>query len=287
MRGKTQRHRGAVALLLGGVLCVSVVFLAAQIPGQLPGEPLHDSGASITGALEGWYKNNDGTYTILVGYFNRNQKQELDIPVGPNNQIDPGGPDQGQPTHFLPRRQWGVFTVRVPKDFGTKRLTWTLTANGQTTTVPLHLDPLWIVEPFEDAGVGNTPPVIRFESGSKTTFTGPPQGFGATYTVKPGDPLPITVWVTDDGKIAPEARRREGPPATISWSKFRGPGSVTFDDPRPKLALEDGKASTTTKFTDPGDYILRLQANDASGDGGGGFQCCWTNVHVKVTVTKN
>jgi hypothetical protein len=35
----------------------------------------------------------------------------------------------------------------------------------------------------------------------------------------------------------------------------------------------------------PGEYILRAQANDATGDGGGGFQCCWTNVHVKVTVS--
>jgi hypothetical protein len=29
---------------------------------------------------------------------------------------------------------------------------------------------------------------------------------------------------------------------------------------------------------------LRLVGNDASGDGGGGFQCCWTNAVVKVTV---
>jgi hypothetical protein len=34
----------------------------------------------------------------------------------------------------------------------------------------------------------------------------------------------------------------------------------------------------------PGEYVLRLQANDASGEGGGGFQCCWTNVHVGVSV---
>jgi hypothetical protein len=169
------------------------------------------------------------------------------------------------------------------------RLTWTITANGQTTSIPLDIDPLWVVEPFEDAGVGNTPPVVRFEQGNKTIYTGPPHGFGPAYTVKSGDPLPLTVWVTDDGKIPPEAQQRRGnlPPATIFWSKFRGPGAVTFDDPRPKLAPEDGKASTTAKFTDPGEYILRLQANDASGDGGGGFQCCWTNVHVKVNVTKN
>ncbi len=259
--------------------------LAAQVPGQLPLEPFKDSGASVTGAFEGWYKNTDGSFSILVGYLNRNQKQTLDIPIGPNNHIDPGGPDQGQPTHFLARRQWGVFTVTVPKDFGDKRLTWTITANGQTTTIPLHLDPLWIVEPFEDAGVGNTPPVVRFEPKGGKAYTGPPRGFAATYTVKPGEALPLTVWVTDDGKIAPEARRREGPPANISWSKFRGPGDVTFDDPRPKLSDDDGKASTTARFAAPGAYVLRLQANDASGDGGGGFQCCWTNVHVNVNVT--
>jgi hypothetical protein len=123
------------------VVCV-VVFAACwvaslrgQAPPQLPMAPILDSGASITGALEGWYKNNDGSYSILVGYLNRNGKQTLDIPVGPDNHIDPGGPDQGQPTHFLPRRQWGVFSVTVPKDFGNKRLTWTITANGQTTSI--------------------------------------------------------------------------------------------------------------------------------------------------------
>ena len=90
----------------------------------------HDSGQSVTGAFEGWFQNPDGSFSLLLGYYNRNLKQELDIPVGPDNRIDPGGPDQGQPTHFLPGRQWGVFTVTVPKDFGIKKLTWTLTANG-------------------------------------------------------------------------------------------------------------------------------------------------------------
>ena len=60
----------------------------------------------------------DGSIRLLVGYFNRNTQQEFDIPVGPNNRIEPGGPDQGQPTHFLTARQFGVFTVKVPKDFG-------------------------------------------------------------------------------------------------------------------------------------------------------------------------
>src|SRR6266436_9802382 len=130
-------------------------------PSQLPLAPVHDSGQSVTGAFEGWYQNPDGTYSLLVGYFNRNQKETLDIPVGPNNRIEPGGPDHGQPTHFLPGRQWGVFTITVPGDFGDKKLTWTLSVNGKTTVIPLSLNPLWEVEPFKEAS-GNTPPFIGF-----------------------------------------------------------------------------------------------------------------------------
>ncbi len=68
---------------------------------------MHDAGASVTGAFEGWYKNADGTFSLLLGYYNRNRNQEVDLPVGPNNRIEPGGPDRGQPTHFLPGRGWG------------------------------------------------------------------------------------------------------------------------------------------------------------------------------------
>ena len=85
--------------------------VSAQTP-QLPLQPARDNGQSITGAFEGWYQNQDGSYTLLVGYFNRNVKQLVDIPVGPNNRIEPGGPDYGQPTHFESRRQWGVFAIR-------------------------------------------------------------------------------------------------------------------------------------------------------------------------------
>src|SRR5579871_5945901 len=147
IRNRAKAKKGTVTNFLGFRNWSLSPFLLLLFFAQLPMAPMLDSGASVTGAFEGWYKNNDGTYSILVGYLNRNQKQTLDVPVGPDNHIDPGGPDQGQPTHFLPRRQWGVFTVIVPKDFGTKRLTWTITANGQTTTVPLDIDPLWVVEP--------------------------------------------------------------------------------------------------------------------------------------------
>jgi len=264
-------------------LAVAGLAMAAQTPSQLPLDPAHDSGQSVTGAFEGWFQNPDGSYNLLVGYLNRNQKQTLEIPTGPNNRIEPGGPDQGQPTTFLPRRQWGVFSITVPKDFGTKKLTWTIVANGQTTTIPMSLNPLWVVTPYRDAGIGNTPPVVRFEADGKS-FTGPPIGIAKTMSARPSESLPLTVWITDDGIRAPEAGGRGGRSATLFWSKFRGPGNVTFGNTRPMVDNE-GKASTTATFSLPGEYIIRGQANDATGEGGGGFQCCWTNVHVKVTVS--
>src|SRR3977135_4526916 len=87
---------------------------------QLPMEPAHNAGQNITPAFEGWFKNPDGSFSILLGYYNRNLKEALAIPAGADNRIEPGQSDQGQPTHFLPGRQWGVFAVNVPKDFGTK-----------------------------------------------------------------------------------------------------------------------------------------------------------------------
>src|SRR5215831_19112164 len=151
--------------LLCSVLCLLWFHpSSSRLSGQaLPLEPVHESGASITGAFEGWFKNADGTFSLLLGYFNRNTKQEVDLAVGPNNRIEPGGPDQGQPTHFLTGRQWGMFTVKVPADFGTKKLTWTIAANGQTMIIPASLHPDYEISPFMEAAVGNTPPVLRFQ----------------------------------------------------------------------------------------------------------------------------
>lgn len=132
--------RRSILILLGVAAALgSAAFVRAQ---GVPLEPLHQTGQSVTGAYEGWFRNQDGSFSFLLGYFNRNLKQDLEIPVGTDNRIDPGGPDQGQPTHFLSGRQWGVFTVTVPKDFGKNKLTWTLVSNGQTAVIPMSLDPL-------------------------------------------------------------------------------------------------------------------------------------------------
>src|SRR5947199_7941654 len=156
------RCRSALASLTVAVAALtSLPGVVGRAQTVLPLEPGARSGQSVTPAFEGWYPNPDGSFDLLLGYYNRNQTEVLDIPVGPNNRIEPGGPDQGQPTHFLARRQWGLFTIKVPQDFGDKKLTWTLLVNGKTTVIPLSLNPLWEVEPFKEAS-GNTPPFIGF-----------------------------------------------------------------------------------------------------------------------------
>jgi hypothetical protein len=326
---------------------------------SLPLEPAHESGQSITGAFEGWFPNQDGTFSILVGYYNRNEHQVVDIPVGPNNKVEPGGPDHGQPTHFLTGRQWGVFTIVVPKDWGEKRYTWTITANGKSTQIPLDIDALWEVSPFIEA-TGNTPPYIGFTD--KGPFINGPKGQLTSLTATVSNPLPLTVWVSDDVKnalasaggspalvaqtsaataaalaaagdsgAAGSTARGAAPPSgatsgdvagdaaggragggragrggrggrggsdtggvSVTWCKFRGPGEVTFAAEKPALekaefkapegAVFTGKATTTATFSEPGEYLLKLTANDNSGEGGRGFQCCWSNAYVKVSV---
>jgi hypothetical protein len=274
----------SVRVSAGLVVCVLVTSALgrASAARQLPLDAAHESGQDVTAAYEGWFRNADGTFSLLVGYFNRNFKEVLDIPIGPDNRIEPGGPDQGQPTHFLTRRQWGVFTVTVPADFGDKKLTWTLTAHGKTTAVPMGLNPLYEVEPYKEAAQGNTPPVLKLDPNGKA-FQGPPRGIAATLNAVVTEPLTLTLWATDDGVIDPD-RKAGDTPVTISWSHFRGAGTVTFSNPKPPVDKADGRASTTATFSAPGDYVLRAQANDVSGEGGGGFQCCWTNAHVKVVV---
>jgi len=282
----------AAGVLAGGIFLSAV---AAQQPASLP-EPRKGFGASVTPAFEGWYYNPDGSRSFLIGYYNRNSQQELDVPIGPNNHIEPGGPDMGQPTHFLPGRQWGMFTIPAPKDFKpTDQYTWTIVANGQSVTIPFRLHADYVMSPFQEIAVGNTPPVLRFEPNGKT-FQGPAANLATapSRTVSAAEPLPIDVWASDDmkftnGTSSPVSASRA--PVTMSISKYRGPGKVTFDKNRPTLEKQaaggspfNGKATATAKFSEPGEYVLHVIGNDYSGDGGGGFGCCWTTALLKVSV---
>jgi hypothetical protein len=285
------RPKEAISKARATFLLTIALAAAGWAQPSLPFEPYHDAGQSITGAFEGWFPNQDGTFSLLVGYYNRNQKQTIEVPIGPDNRIEPGGPDQGQPTFFLPGRQWGVFTVTVPKDFGEKKLSWTLVVNGKTNVIPISLHPLYEVSPFKDASE-NTPPFIGFSENGP--FVQGPRGQSMSLTTTVSNPVNLPVWVADDAKSTLAAGRFAGPPVTVTWNKFRGPGVVTFANQRPPVeqasfkppppAIFSGTATTTARFSEPGEYILRVVANDASGDGGRGFQCCWTNAQVKVTV---
>jgi len=277
-------HRSATLAL--GMAVLGVLLVAGARPAaQLPLEPPRDAGNSVTPAYEGWFKNDDGTFSLLVGYFNRNLKETFDIPIGPNNRIEPGDPDMGQPTHFLPRRQWGVFVIKVPADFGEKKYTWTIVANGQSMSIPLSLRKGYQVEPYKDAAMGNTPPVFRFSMDGKE-FTGPPLETAATLEGTVGQPVTLTVWAKDDAFQDPRRRApMTGPPVNVTWTLHRGDGEVEFAEAKPKVDMDaGGRTTTTATFSRPGEYVLRVQGNDSSGEGGGGFQCCWTNAYVKVTV---
>src|ERR1700690_1054445 len=145
-----------------------MLWAAAACGQSLPLEPPHDAGASITGSFEGWFTNPDGSFSLLLGYYNPKPKQGVDIPVRPNNRIEPGGPDRGQPTHFYPGRNWGMFVVKVPRDFGDNKITWTLTVNGQTTSIPASLKADWVISPLQEVSVGNTPPIVSLEEKGPT-----------------------------------------------------------------------------------------------------------------------
>ena len=258
---------------------------AGQTPRTLPLEPARERGASVTPAYEGWFENADGTFSLLVGYFNRNKSETLDIPAGPNNRIEPGDPDQGQPSHFQTGRQWGVFVIKVPKDFGTKVITWTIVSNGEAQSIPLTLHKGYPITPYKEAGMGNQPPVFTFTQGGPKV-TGPPVGISATMTATVNQPLTLSVWV-EDPKETEVGHAPAKPPtsvATASFHKFRGPGKVTFDPVRVPVTKQGDMASTAATFSLPGEYLLRVQGNDESGEGGFGFQCCWTNTYVKVSV---
>jgi hypothetical protein len=276
---------------------VTAAFLAQSSIADIPLAPPSAKGQTVTPVFEGWYRNPDGTYSLSFGYFNRNYEEVLDIPIGPNNYFEPGPKNRGQPTHFQPRRHWGVFAVIVPEDFGYERLVWTLKIRGKTYFVPGSLNRDWEIDALRgEAGSGNTPPSISFHSGGGEG-RGPAGVTGEPMAAAVGSRLAVTVWAADDGSPAGSviATGHQGMPVTLTWFKHQGPGEVSFSEAMHKVSYGGGEARTMVTFSKPGDYMLRVRANDASAiasDGSinvanAGFaQCCWTNGFVNVKVTE-
>ena len=266
--------------------------------------------------MEGWYANEDGTFSISFGYLNANQ-DTLRIPLGPDNFIEPAQFDGMQPTVFVPGHPRGLFTVTLPAVMKDTDVWWTLRkANGDVTRVPGRTGPIayqldWMPRPH-----GSLPPSVSFDSQSGVG-RGPP-GIMAerTQTIAVGSPLTLSVNATDPSERDSEDYRfTEAVPLRVVWSQLQGPGRVEFTrhESNPLPVVEDaggaaagrgggrrpppppqnislekgyGTGSVIATFSESGEYIMRARVdNFNSADSGDRFQCCWTNGYVRVTVT--
>ena len=249
-----------------------------QLPTAIP-QTKWASGQDVVPYFDGWIKNPDGSFDMVFGYFNRNWEEQLAIPVGPANSVEPGGPDRGQPTYFLPRRQGWVYRVRVPKDFGKQTMTWTITANGKTQkaygelTNPVEEITERIIMTRGNLNPGdgdpNKPPSVTIAAVRGATV-GEPVTLSAAVTddglPKPRDAAPRRPTTTDATRIQAQTNSNATPRPrglTISWMQIRGPAKVTFE-PTGSTPVVGGKAAITARFQQAGTYVMRVTANDGS-----------------------
>jgi hypothetical protein len=187
---------------LRGKWVIVVVIALAGIGSRIGAQSLtYTKGQNIAPAYEGWEQDPDGSKWFVFGYMNRNWVEEIDIPPGPDNTIMPGGPDLGQPTHFLPRRNRFMFRVAVPKNFTEKdEMIWTLTSHGVTEKAWATLRPDYILDNVVKAsetgalGAGTSNPEVRSNQPPRVKVDG-----AKAVTAKVGQPVSITAIVTDDG----------------------------------------------------------------------------------------
>lgn len=245
------------------LLALAIVLVAQGASAQLS----YSSGQNVTPAYEGWEREADGTRYFLFGYMNRNWLEEIDVEVGALNSISPGPADQGQPTHFLPRRNRFVFRVPVPSNFGdSDELVWTLRTKGSSQSAYATLRQDYFVDGLVQAseqgaiGAGSSNPTIRANKAPELEIEGE-----ATRSVRVGQPLELVAVAIDDGVPAALGQtpistelifaargKRELPPdprwmphqhvtvgsATglrLSWYVYRGSGEVGFDPLQTKV----------------------------------------------------
>ena len=312
--------RVAFALLLWGPLAgpAGPAVLEAQVTGpgpdgRWPLQPSSPGNRTLAPFMEGWYVNEDGTYSISFGYLNANE-DTLVIPLGDGNFLDPAEYDGMQPTIFYPGHHRGIFTVTLSAEMKDQDVRWTLRkANGDVTSVPgrvssnaYELD--WVPRPH-----GSLPPSVSFDSQSGVG-RGPP-GIMAerTRTIAVGSPLTLSVNAMDPSERDREDFRfREAIPLRVVWSQLQGPGRVEYTrhEPNPEVEEEEddddadsrrrpeprgpqviplseghGTARVIVTFPAPGEYLMLAQVDNWSApDSSSGDQCCWTNGYVRVTV---
>jgi len=304
--------RGVSLALLWGVL-VGPGALEAQVTGpgpdgRWPLQPGAPGNRHLAPFMEGWYANEDGTFSISFGYLNAND-DTLEIPLGPDNFIEPAQFDGMQPTTFFPGHQRGIFAATLPAEMRDTDVWWTLRKeNGEVTRVPGRIGAVayqldWYPRPH-----GTVPPRVSFDSDGEEG-RGPP-GIVAerTQTVAVGSPLTVSINARDISERDPDDfRNSEGIPLRVVWFKLQGPGRVEYtrhesnplpevedgeeaeDDDEPEvIQLPEGRgvARVIAVFSEPGEYLLLARVDNWSAtDSSSGSQCCWTNGYVRVNVT--
>jgi hypothetical protein len=259
----------------------------------------YSSGQNVVPVFEGWEPQADGGFTMLFGYYNRNSEEIVDVPIGAANRIEPGGPDQGQPTHFYPLRNRYWFKVKVPADFGAKELVWTLTVGGKTEHAYATLKPEYAidasVEELDTAGINLWWAEPGVNKAPEISLQGDDQ-----RRTKVGEPLDLAAMVHDDG-IPPAPKNTRGRTRytwfglRVAWFVDRGAGKVSFTPEQFKVYPDysadspwtagwtappvptDGRYPVKVTFSSPGEYVIRVMAHD------GGLA---TTKDVRVVVTE-
>jgi hypothetical protein len=250
-------------------IAASALLLDGTVPPDVDAQT-YARGQDISPTFDGWQQNPDGTYTFYFGYFNRNAEQEIDVPVGPDNNFDMGG-DRGQPTHFYPARKWWVFKTVVPADWPKdRRLTWTLTTFRKTNQAKGWLQPEWEVDTDLIAKNAARDPSLMTSGTNEVDLdheNRPPAITGtATHTINLSDTLTLRATANDDGRPKPvsdsSGRLQQG--VRMRWILYRGIGGVRFDPDIMSQRVYGQPATLETKvrFAAPGAYRLRAIASD-------------------------
>ncbi|MBY0495822.1 MAG: hypothetical protein K2Y23_16550 [Cyanobacteria bacterium] len=241
----------------------------------------YSSGQNVSPAYEGWEQDADGKKYFVFGYMNRNWAEEIDVPIGPENGFNIGGVDQGQPTHFLPRRNRFIFRVPVPAGFTDKdELIWTLTTQGKTEKafaslrLDYQIDDVVRASETGALGAGSSSPEIRANKPPQLEVQG-----RKVLEAKVGEAVPLTAIVTDDGipkrrgsglsgaavnnagsrnvTTSTTINRAMQPPSRVtvgknvglhvSWYVYRGKGAVAFS-PEQIMSWEDTRAGANSPW---------------------------------------
>jgi len=310
---KTAGGMAVALVLLGGAIAPEA--LEAQFR---PLAPMPPEGLPVSPFMEGWYENDDGTYTISFGYLNRNEEQIIHKPLGDDNYIEPDAFNGTQPTIFLPGRHRGVFGITITGQMveDGEDLWWYITnENGEVHKVPGRTTAESYQLDRNPRPQGSLQPVVWFDDEDEQG-TGPEGTFAdETLTPSVGEPVELSISAMDPSERDPEDPRfREAIPLRVVWFNHQGPAEVEFtrhestpepeepaedeedDDgferPTPgpeEITLEEGRgtARVYATFHRPGEYVVRARVDNwEAPDSSSGDQCCWTNGYVRVNVVE-